>query len=147
MESNYWNILPLKAVLDFPDLFLMDVVIRKYGLTPSMFLWKCGKKKTKGNLNVLMVWVWNFPHSDSDTFILELFHVDQNVYRAYLNIKTRPRNRCQKFPRKWVPYGSNQNNSLALSEFIHNCCIFVDCTVVWLHACVNVFVLELTLNK
>lgn len=33
-------------------------------------------------------------------------------------------------PRKRVPYGFNQNNSLALSEFIQNCCIFVDYTVV-----------------
>lgn len=59
--------------------------------------------------------------------------------------QTMPRNQCQKFPCKWVPYGFNQNNSLALSEFIHNCCIFVDCTVVWLHASLNVFVLKLTL--
>lgn len=57
MESNYWNILPLKAVLNFPDLFLMDVVIRKYGtrLLPACFYGSVEKKKTKGNLNVLMV--------------------------------------------------------------------------------------------
>lgn len=53
-----------------------------------------------------------------------------------------------ELPCKWLPYGPNQNNSLARSEFIQHCCSFVDYTVVWPHACLNVFDLELTLlNK
>lgn len=54
------------------------------------------------------------------------------------NIKTMPGTDARSSPRKWVPYGFKQNNS---PEFTQNRCIFADCTVVGVDACLNVFVL------
>lgn len=150
--THYWSVLPKKKICSWLE--LLKLTFRFYGRSseerrneavPWARLRRCGKREIK------VIKCVNGEGLEFSSLLQWQCHVYLGMVSRRPKLcavpistsKPGPRNRCQKFPRKWLPYGLNQNKSLALSEFIRNCWIFVDCTVVWLHACLNVFVLQL----